>query len=178
MAKICHNLMLGVVAQSLAEIAVLAEKGGIARADLLEFINRSVMGSMFTRYKTPAVVKLDYSATFTPVLLRKDFDLGFEAADEHNVPMPVAAAARELVQALIGEGRTDEDFAALLDLEARAAGLELEPEDRDVTDGLGRAGGGSAAAVGARHVELEGEDRRPAAGATARVSSTPTSECS
>ena len=46
--------MLGVVAQSLAEITVLAEKGGIARADLLEFINRSVMGSMFTRYKTPA----------------------------------------------------------------------------------------------------------------------------
>jgi 3-hydroxyisobutyrate dehydrogenase len=136
LAKICHNLMLGVVAQSLAEIAVLAEKGGIARADLLEFINRSVMGSMFTRYKTPAVVKLDYSATFTPVLLRKDFDLGFEAANEHNVPMPVAAAARELVQALIGEGRTDEDFMALLDLEARASGLEQEPENREVTDGL------------------------------------------
>ena len=136
LAKICHNLMLGVVAQSLAEIAVLAEKGGIARADLLEFINRSVMGSMFTRYKTPAVVKLDYSATFTPVLLRKDFDLGFEAAGDLNVPMPVAAAARELVQALIGEGRTDEDFMALLDLEARASGLELEPEDGEVTDGL------------------------------------------
>src|SRR5262245_53040122 len=82
LAKICHNLLLGVVAQSLAEITVLAEKGGIARADLLEFINRSVMGSMFTRYKTPAYVKLDYSPTFTPVLLRKDFDLGFELADE------------------------------------------------------------------------------------------------
>ncbi len=136
LAKICHNLMLGVVAQSLAEILVLAEKGGIARADLLEFLNRSVMGSMFTRYKTPALVKLDYSATFTPILLLKDFDLGFEAAGELNVPMPVAAAARELVQALIGEGRTDEDFAALLDLEARAAGLELRPEDGDVTDGL------------------------------------------
>jgi 3-hydroxyisobutyrate dehydrogenase-like beta-hydroxyacid dehydrogenase len=136
LAKICHNLMLGVVSQSLAEIAVLAEKGGIARADLLEFINHSVMGSMFTRYKTPAVVKLDYSATFTPVLLRKDFDLGFAAANELNVPMPVAAAARELVQALIGEGRTEEDFMALLDLEARASGLELEPEDAEVTDGL------------------------------------------
>jgi 3-hydroxyisobutyrate dehydrogenase-like beta-hydroxyacid dehydrogenase len=136
LAKICHNLMLGVVSQSLAEIAVLAEKGGIARADLLEFINRSVMGSMFTRYKTPAVVKLDYSATFTPVLLRKDFDLGFEEANATGVPMPVAAAAREMVQALIGEGRTEEDFMALLDIQARASGLELSPEDADVTDGL------------------------------------------
>ena len=31
---------------------------------------------------------------------------------------------------------TDEDFMALLDLEARASGLELEPEDAEVTDGL------------------------------------------
>jgi 3-hydroxyisobutyrate dehydrogenase len=137
LAKICHNLLLGVVAQSLAEITVLAQKGGIARADLLEFINRSVMGSMFSRYKTPAYVKLDYSPTFTPVLLRKDFDLGFDLADELGVPMPVAAAARELVQGLIAQGRTEEDFAALLDQQARSSGLALEPEDTEVSDGLG-----------------------------------------
>ena len=136
LAKICHNLLLGVVAQSLAEITVLAEKGGIGRADLLEFINRSVMGSMFTRYKTPALVKLDYTPTFTPVLLRKDFDLGFDLARELDVPMPVAAAALLLVQALIDEGRTEEDFAALLELQARASGLELEPEAAEVSDGL------------------------------------------
>jgi 3-hydroxyisobutyrate dehydrogenase len=135
-AKICHNLLLGVVAQSLAEITVLAEKEGISRADLLEFINHSVMGSMFTRYKTPALVRLDYTPTFTPVLLRKDFDLGFGLANELGAPMPVAAAAREAVQALIGRGRTDEDFAALLDLQADAAGLELRPEEAEVTDGL------------------------------------------
>src|SRR5215216_146497 len=136
LAKICHNLLLGVVAQSLAEITVLAEKGGIARADLLQFINHSVMGSMFTRYKTPAYVKADYSPTFTPVLLRKDFDLGFETANDLGVPMPVAAAARELVQALIAQGRTGEDFAALLDQQARSSGLELTPEEAEVSDGL------------------------------------------
>jgi 3-hydroxyisobutyrate dehydrogenase len=137
LAKICHNLLLGVVAQSLSEIVVLAEKGGIARADLLEFINHSVMGSMFTRYKTPAYVKLDYSPTFTPVLLRKDLDLGFDLAKELEVPMPVAAAAREMIQAVIDEGYTEEDFARLLDLQARSAGLRLAPEDAHVTDGLG-----------------------------------------
>jgi 3-hydroxyisobutyrate dehydrogenase len=151
LAKICHNLLLGVVAQSLAEITVLAEKGGIARADLLEFINRSVMGSMFSRYKTPAYVKLDYSPTFTPVLLRKDFDLGFDVADELGVPMPVAAAARELVQGLIAQGRTEEDFAALLDQQAHSSGLALEPEDAEVSDGLGELAAAIRTTAGSDH---------------------------
>ena len=136
LVKICHNLMLGVVAQSLAEITVLAEKGGVSRAAFLEFLNQSVMGSMFTRYKTPAIVNLDFTPTFTPALLYKDFHLGFEAAEEHGVPMPVAAAAQQVVQALMGFGYDDVDFMALLELEARGSSLELAAENVPVGDGL------------------------------------------
>ena len=146
LAKICHNLMLGVVAQCMAEIVVLAEKGGMSRNDFLEFLNGSVMGSMFTRYKTPAYVNLDFTPTFTPLLLRKDFDLGMQAARELDVPMPVAAAAQQTVQALIGSGHTDEDFAALLEMQARLSGLDLISENADIDEGLevrepARAGG-------------------------------------
>ena len=136
LVKICHNLMLGIVAQTLAEITVLAEKGGVARADFLAFLNDSVMGSTFTRYKSPAYVNLDFTPTFTPPLLLKDFDLGFESARELDVPMPVAAAARECVQALVGSGYTDVDFAALIELQARVSGLDLVAEDVPVSDGL------------------------------------------
>ena len=137
LAKICHNLMLGVVAQTMAEITVLAEKGGMSRAAFLEFLNESVMGSTFTRYKSPAYVHLDYTPTFTPVLLRKDFDLGLAAARELDVPMPLAAVTAQLVQATVSAGRVDEDFAVLLDQQAAASGLELRPEDTPVDDGLG-----------------------------------------
>jgi 3-hydroxyisobutyrate dehydrogenase len=140
LVKICHNLMLGVVAQSLAEITVLAEKGGVSRAAFLEFLNNSVMGSMFTRYKTPAIVNLDFTPTFTPALLFKDFHLGFEAAETHGVPMPVAAAAQQAVQALMGFGYDDVDFMALLEHEARSSSLELEPENVPVGDGLQEPG--------------------------------------
>src|SRR4051794_24790662 len=143
LVKICHNLMLGIVAQTIAEIAVLAEKGGVSRADLMAFLNDSVMGSMFTRYKTPAYVNLDFTPTFTPALLLKDFHLGFEAAKEHGVPMPVAAAAEQVVQSLVGNGYDDVDFAAVLAYEAKASGLELRPEDAPVSDGL--SGGESGA---------------------------------
>jgi 3-hydroxyisobutyrate dehydrogenase len=136
LVKICHNLILGVVTQILAETTVLAERGGIPRADYLEFINGSVMGSTFTRYKTPAFVGLDFTPTFTGHLLRKDFELGLDAARQLNVPLPVAALTHQIVVSLIGNGLGEGDFAALLELEARAANLKLEPEERQVSDGL------------------------------------------
>lgn len=139
LVKICHNLFLGVVTQSMAEITVLAEKGGVSRAAFLEFLNNSVMGSVFTRYKTPAFVHLDYTPTFTPVLLRKDFDLGLAAARALDVPMPLAAATAQLVQATVSGGRTEEDFAVLLDQQAATAGIRLKPEDAAVDDGLAEA---------------------------------------
>ena len=136
-AKICHNLMLGVVSETMAEITVLAEKAGMKRADFLDFLNRSVMGSTFTRYKTPAFVNLDYTPTFTPLLLRKDFDLGLEAARDLDVSMPVCALTREIVQGLIGNGHSDVDFAVLLERRALDSGLDLKPENVEVSDGLG-----------------------------------------
>ena len=136
MVKICHNVLLGVVTQSLAEITVLAEKGGVSRHALLDFINGSVMGSMFTRYKSPAFVNLDWTPTFTAPLLRKDMDLGLSAGEKLGVPMPVAAATREIVQQAIDAGETERDFGILLELQAEASGMELTPENVDVDDGL------------------------------------------
>lgn len=134
--KICHNVLLGVVTQSLAEITILAEKAGVPRHAFLDFMNKSVMGSVFTRYKTPSFVNLDFSVTFTPALLRKDLDLGLSAAHSLNVPMPMAAQTREIIQTMIGNGFTDTDFSELLTLQAQASGMKLEPENIEVSDGL------------------------------------------
>jgi 3-hydroxyisobutyrate dehydrogenase-like beta-hydroxyacid dehydrogenase len=136
LVKVCHNLMLGVVAECMAEISILAEQGGVSRADLWEFLNDSVMGSVFTRYKTPAYVNLDFNPTFTPALLLKDFHLGFEAARATHVPMPVVAAAEQVVQLLEGIKGNEVDFAALIELVAQGAGVELVPEGVEIDDGL------------------------------------------
>ena len=134
--KICHNVFLGVVIQSLSEITVLAQKAGVPRHAFLDFINQSVMGSTFSRYKTPALVNLDFKVTFTPQLLRKDLDLGLDAGRRFEVPMPLATLTRDIVQTLIGRGLDDGDFAKLIVLQAQASGLSLEPENVPVGDGL------------------------------------------
>ncbi len=134
--KMCHNLMLGVVTQCLAEITVLAEAAGVTRADFLEFFNDSVMGSTFTRYKTPAFVNLDYTPSFTWHLLRKDFELGLETGRGLSVPLPTAALVHQIVMDGIGRGFGDQDFASMLSRHAEGTGVVLVPENKDVSDGL------------------------------------------
>jgi len=142
--KIAHNVFLGVVTQNLAEITILAQKAGVSRHAFLDFMNNSVMGSIFTRYKTNALVNLDWTTTFTPELLRKDMDLGLASARSLNVPMPVAAATREALQAHFGaasqkddpEAYLQKDFSAILETVALASGVELESEDSPYPTGL------------------------------------------
>ena len=136
LVKIAHNVFLGVVIQSLAEITVLAERGGVSREAFLAFLNESVLGSAFTRYKSPALVNLDFHPTFTSVLLRKDLQLGLAAGNDLGVPMPLAATADMLLAQVIGAGYTDEDFATLILEQARRSGYQIYPENTLVDDGL------------------------------------------
>lgn len=134
--KIAHNVFLGVVIQSMAEITVLAEKAGVTREAFLTFLNDSVMGSVFTQYKTPALVNLDFTPTFTNVLLQKDFDLGLDAAHKMGVVMPVASVTRNLVAQEVGNGNVEQDFASLILTVAGGSGLTIESENAQVSDGL------------------------------------------
>jgi 3-hydroxyisobutyrate dehydrogenase-like beta-hydroxyacid dehydrogenase len=136
LVKIAHNVFLGVVIQSLAEITVLAERGGVSRAAFLEFLNDSVMGSTFSKYKTPALVNLDFKPTFTNILLSKDIELGLAAGKKLGVPMPIASATGMLVAEAIGAGHTDEDFATLILEQARRSGYLPESENATIDDGL------------------------------------------
>ena len=115
---------------------MLAEKGGVTREAFLSFLNNSVMGSVFTQYKSPAFVNLDFEATFTMPLLLKDFDLGLGASKSLGSPMPIASATREIVAQEVGNGNLTDDFATLLVRVAEGAGLELKSENSSITDGL------------------------------------------
>ena len=120
------------------------QKAGVPRHAFLDFINKSVMGSTFTKYKSPALVNLDWTTTFTPALLRKDLDLGLQNARELEVAMPVTAAMREALQAHFGsaslqadaEAYLQKDFSALIETVALQAGIMLESENVAVDNGL------------------------------------------
>jgi 3-hydroxyisobutyrate dehydrogenase len=142
--KIAHNVLLGVVIENLIEVMLLTNKMGVPRHAFLAFLNNSVMGSMFTRYKSPALVNCDWTTTFTPELMRKDLDLGLAIGRELDVPMPVTAATREVLQSHFGAAMLQknpreylqQDFAALAETMALAAGMKLTSENQNVPTGL------------------------------------------
>lgn len=136
LVKIAHNLYLGVVIQALAEVTILCESLGVKRSDFLDFLNRSAMGSTFSRYKTPALVNLDFTPTFTTVLLQKDLELGLDAAKDAGVTLPTVALAHQLVKGLVGMGYGESDFAALILQQASLSGMSIESENVEIDDGL------------------------------------------
>ncbi|MEY8015702.1 NAD(P)-dependent oxidoreductase [Mycobacterium servetii] len=123
LTKLCHNLLLGMVSEALAEVTTLAEKGGVAPSAFLDFIDDSVLGSTFIRHMGQAIRARNYAPTSTTENLCKDFDLGFAAARQLEVPMPVAATTHQLIQTAIGHGHGKSDFAVLYEVAARAAAL-------------------------------------------------------
>jgi 3-hydroxyisobutyrate dehydrogenase-like beta-hydroxyacid dehydrogenase len=127
LVKLCTNLYLGMMVQALVEVTSLAEKGGTGRAAFLEFLGGTVLASDWVRKRTGDLVARDWTPTFTTELLRKDFDLGLDAARSLEVPMPVGATVYQLIQSAIGTGLRDEDFLSLYDLQARGAALEELP---------------------------------------------------
>jgi 3-hydroxyisobutyrate dehydrogenase len=142
--KLAHNVFLAVIIESLSEVTLLAQKAGIPRHAFLEFINNSPLGSIFSRYKSPALVNLDFTTTFTMALQRKDVDLGLEVARKLGVAMPVTVAVREVFQSHFGvatlqpdpEAYLAKDFSAVVETLALYSGLKLESENVHVPTGL------------------------------------------
>lgn len=135
--KIGHNMFLGIVYQALAECTVFAEKKGVPRHVFLDVINNSVLGSTYTRYKSPGIVNLDFTVTFSNSLLRKDLALALDAAAATKTDLPLTRAVQDLVQDCIDSSGAEADYTTLLLRQARASGLELKSEEVTVSDGLG-----------------------------------------
>jgi 3-hydroxyisobutyrate dehydrogenase-like beta-hydroxyacid dehydrogenase len=125
--KLALNLILAGTTQLLAEALVMGEANGLGRAQMLEVINGSVVGSPFTVYKSQPLIDDDYASTFTTRLMAKDLDLIIECANGARVPVPVAGLVRQIMQSGIAAGMGDLDFSALVPLLRRQAGLPDGP---------------------------------------------------
>jgi 3-hydroxyisobutyrate dehydrogenase-like beta-hydroxyacid dehydrogenase len=111
--KLAINLVIGGLAELMAEALVLSEASGVSRAALLETMGDSAAGAPFVKYKTEPLLRDDYSATFTTRLMEKDIDLVLEEAASVGVRLPLAAELKGRIRAAVAAGYGDDDFMAL-----------------------------------------------------------------
>lgn len=120
--KLLVNAVLGGTAALLAEAVLAGEASGLERAELLEVLAGSAVGSPFLGYKRQALLDRDYDATFTVEMMLKDFRLVLDLAAHAGVFLPVAGLVTELNEATCAEGYGGRDLLALLPHLQRLAG--------------------------------------------------------
>jgi 3-hydroxyisobutyrate dehydrogenase len=146
MCKIAVNLMLAVINENLIEVTLLAQEGR-RRAPRFpsSFLNGSVVGLDLHPLQDPAPGQ----PRFHHDLPADGHAQGHRTSAwrwrrQHEVPMPVTAAVREVLQSHIGinrmkpdaDAQVGRDFVALFETMALLSGVRLESENIAVSDGL------------------------------------------
>jgi len=121
--KLVLNLMIAVTSGMLAEALVLGQRGGLSWNDLWDGIVDSAVGAPIVKAKAPALRARDYTPTFTVQQMRKDLGLIIGAGEQLGVALPLAALVQQAMVAAAEQGDAELDYAAVIRLAERAAGL-------------------------------------------------------
>ena len=122
--KLVVNLMIAQTSAMLAEALALGRSGGLAWDDLWAVIVASAVASPILKAKSAQLSRRDFTPTFTVHQMIKDLDLIVGAAAASHVPVPQAAATLQLMHAAVAQGDGQDDYAAILKVVERAAGLQ------------------------------------------------------
>ena len=125
--KLGGNLMIALMYEGLAEALTLTGKLGVDRERMVDFINNTMVRSGVSDYKTPFILKHDYTPNFPLRLMHKDIRLMLDAAREHRVKLPGLETVEEIYEIATEEGHQDLDYAATLSILEKWAGLERVP---------------------------------------------------
>ena len=121
--KLGLNMMIATSLQMFAESLTLCEKAGIDRNAAMDVIAGSVLASPLLVYKIPPLREYKYDPAFATNLMAKDLDLALSVAKQLNVCAPSTALTKQMLEALIAQGKGDKDFASLVQLVEGLSGM-------------------------------------------------------
>ena len=134
-AKLVQNAIQSTMVEIFSEGFVMAVKAGVKPQTMMEIIQSSLARSALIDFKAPFVFKGDFTPYFPLKLMHKDLGLTMEAAYALNVPMPIAAAVKEVYGAVKAKGKGDLDYAAVITLFEELAGANVRAEAKTAERG-------------------------------------------
>ena len=122
--KIAVNLLLMVEVIAFGEAIALAEKGGVAREVAVDAVLKSVAASPVLGYRGPFILegKMPAVPLADVTLQQKDMLLALDLGRKLGSPVPLAAAANEMMNACRGLGIDHKDFVAAHEVYRRLGG--------------------------------------------------------
>jgi 3-hydroxyisobutyrate dehydrogenase-like beta-hydroxyacid dehydrogenase len=111
--KLAMNLLLDVQVEAFAEALALVTRAGVPGQSLFEVMQSSMGRSGVLDLKGANMLKGEYKPSFPLRLMHKDLGLALDLANLLGVPLPAAAASREVLNAVKGAMTEDVDFSAL-----------------------------------------------------------------
>ncbi|UJA20454.1 NAD(P)-dependent oxidoreductase [Thermoleophilia bacterium SCSIO 60948] len=124
-AKLAINLALVVQVIGFCEGVALAERGGVDREVAVNAMLRSVVASPVLGYRGPFILegRMPEDAWADVDLQQKDLMLALDLGRTSGVPLPVTAAANEMLNAARGLGIGDKDFVVTFEAYRKLAGM-------------------------------------------------------
>ena len=121
--KIATNLSLLIQMLGFSEGVLLAEKSGIPREVAVDVLTHSAVASPMVQYRGPFVLQMPDEAWFNVNMMQKDMLLALDLGRQVDVPLPMSAAADQMLTAARGMGMQEKDFAIVFQVLARMSGL-------------------------------------------------------
>lgn len=123
--KVALNMTLVIEVIGFCEGVALAEKGGVPRDVAVDAFLKSVVASPVIAYRAPLILDGHISdATYGDVnLQQKDMMLALTLGRKMGVPVPLGAAANEMLNACRGLGLDQHDFVVVYEVYKRLAGI-------------------------------------------------------
>lgn len=124
--KLVVNLMIAQTSAMLSEALTLGRKGGLDWADMWRVLNASAVASPILKAKSVQLVERDFTPTFTVTQMQKDLGLILGAGAATGAPLPQTALTMQLMVAAAAQGDAGDDYATIVKVMERSAGLETK----------------------------------------------------
>jgi len=124
-AKACNQVLIGQTIVAVGEALLLAQAFGVDPVKVREALLGGFAGSRVLESHGLRMLERNFKPGFKARLHQKDLRIAMESAHELGIALPGAACAAQYLNAVVGQGKGDNDSISILELQEALSGLTL-----------------------------------------------------
>ena len=124
-AKACNQIIVAGTMAVMAEALVLAQKGGVDPAKVVEAISGGAARCWALEVRAPQILRRELKPGFKAYMQHKDLNIVLDTGKAYGVPLPVTAVVQQLYRAMLAAGNGGLDNSAVVTVLEALAGVTV-----------------------------------------------------